>query len=55
MAEAKKKVEKKSTTKKFWKITAPEWTKAVLRPKDGTSDKVLKALKAKDGYKVEEA
>ena len=55
MAEAKKKVEKKETSKKFWKIMGRGWSKPVLRPKDGTSDKVLKALKAKIGYKVEEA
>tara|TARA_Y100001973_G_C5175650_1_gene321745 strand:+ start:1397 stop:1564 length:168 start_codon:yes stop_codon:yes gene_type:complete len=55
MAESKKKVEKKETGKKFWKIMSKDWSKAVLRPKAGTSDKVLKALKAKDGYTVEEA
>ena len=55
MAEAKKKVDKKESTKKYWKIMAPGWTKPILRSKAGTSAKVLKALKAKKGYKVEEA
>ena len=55
MAEAKKKVEKEKTSKKFWKIMAQGWKKPVLRPKEGTSAKVLKALRAKKGYKVEEA
>ena len=55
MAEAKKKAGKKESSKKYWKITAPNWANPVLRPKAGTSDKALKALKAKKGYKVEEA
>ena len=54
MAEAKKKVEKKESSKKYWKITAPGWAVPILRPKNGTSAKVLKALKSKKGYKVEE-
>ena len=58
MAESKKKVVKKvvkETAKKFWKITGPNWEKSVLRPKYATSDRVLKSIKAKKGYKVEEA
>ena len=55
MAEAKKKATKKESTKKFWKIMAQGWTKPVLRPKDATSDRVLKSIKAKKGYIVEEA
>ena len=55
MADEKKKVEKKESTKLFWEINAPGWAKPVLRPKTGTSDKVLKALKAKKGYTVKEA
>lgn len=54
MAEAKKKVEKKDTPKKFWKIMAPGWSVPILRPKEGTSERVLKILKAKKGYKIEE-
>ena len=52
---AKAKEEKKDTSKKYWKIMAPGWTKPVLRPKDGTPDRVLKSLRAKTGYTVEEA
>ena len=58
MAESKKKVVKKvvkETAKKFWKITGPNWVKSVLRPKYATSERVLKSIKAKKGYKVEEA
>ena len=55
MAEAKKKADKKESSKKYWKIMAPGWTKPVLRPKDGTPDRVLKSIKAKKGYTVEEA
>ena len=54
MAEDKKKVAKKEP-KEFWKIMAPGWTKPVLRPKNATSDRVLKSIKAKKGYIVEEA
>ena len=54
MKEAKKKTEKK-TEKKFWKITGPGWTQPVLRPKYATSERVLKSIKAKKGYIVEEA
>ena len=54
MAEQKTKTTKEET-KKYWKITGPSWSKPVLRPKVGTSEKSLKALKAKKGYKVEEA
>ena len=54
MKEAKKKTEKK-TEKKFWKITGPGWVQPVLRPKYATSERVLKSIKAKKGYKVEEA
>ena len=52
---ANKKEEKKDTSKKFWKIMAPGWTKPVLRPKEGTPERVLKSIKAKKGYIVEEA
>ena len=55
MAEAKKKVAKKETDKKFWKIMAKGWSKPILRPKAGTSERVLKSIKAKKGYTVEEA
>ena len=54
MAENKKKVTKKES-KEFWKIMAPGWTQPVLRPKNATSDRVLKSIKAKKGYVVEEA
>ena len=51
--------EKKQTIKKevkeYWKITAPGWIKPVLRPKYATSERVLKSIKAKKGYIVEEA
>ena len=53
MAEKKKVV--KSVAKKFWKITGPGWVQSVLRPKYATSERVLKSIKAKKGYKVEEA
>ena len=58
MKEAKKKEVKKESSKNeklYWKITGPSFTSAVLRPKIGTSKKVLEAIKAKEGYKVEEA
>ncbi len=56
MADSKKtKTTKKESTKKFWKIMAQGWTKPVLRPKDGTPESVLKRIKAKKGYVVEEA
>ena len=58
MADKKAKTDKKESkkeTKKFWKITAPGWTQPVLRPKYATSERVLKSIKAKKGYKVEEA
>ena len=51
---AKPKTTKKES-KEFWKIMAPGWTKPVLRPKNATSDRVLKSIKAKKGYVVEEA
>ena len=54
MAEDKKKVAKKET-KKFWKIMAKGWTEPILRPKSATPESVLKRIKAKEGYKVEEA
>ena len=54
MAEKKAKAIKKEE-KKFWKITAPSWTQPVLRPKYATSDRVLKSIRAKKGYIVEEA
>ena len=51
--------EKKNTAKKevkeYWKITGPGWIKPVLRPKYATSERVLKSIKAKKGYIVEEA
>ena len=53
MAEKKKAVKKE--VKKYWKITAPNWDKPILRPKDETSDRYLKSMKAKTGYIVEEA
>ena len=52
---ANKKAEQKDTSKKYWKIMAPGWTKPVLRPKEGTPERVLKSIKAKRGYTVEEA
>ena len=54
MAE-KKKTTKKEAPKEFWKIMAPGWTQPVLRPKNATSERVLKSIKAKKGYIVEEA
>ena len=54
MAE-KKKTTKKESSKEYWKIMAPSWTKPVLRPKNATSERVLKSIKAKKGYIVEEA
>ena len=57
MSESKSKVKKevKKEEKLYWKITAPSFVGPVLRPKAGTSKKVLTAIKAKEGYKVEEA
>ena len=55
MAQAKNKANKEESSKKYWKIMAPGWIKPVLRPKDGTPDRVLKSIKAKKGYTVEEA
>jgi len=52
---ADKETEKKDTPKKFWKIMAPGWSVPILRPKEVTSERVLKILKAKKGYKIEEA
>ena len=54
MAEAKKKADKKENTKKYWKITAPTWTVPILKLKSETSERYLKSMKAKKGYKVEE-
>ena len=54
MAEKKAKAIKKEE-KKFWKITGPGWVQSVLRPKYATSERVLKSIRAKKGYKVEEA
>ena len=51
---ATKKV-KKVEDKKYWKIMAPGWTKPVLRPKEGTPERVLNSIRAKKGYIVEEA
>tara|TARA_R110002020_G_scaffold294656_1_gene510419 strand:+ start:1753 stop:1938 length:186 start_codon:yes stop_codon:yes gene_type:complete len=55
--EAIKKESKKESKKefKFWKITGPGWTQSVLRPKYATSERTLKSIKSKKGYKVEEA
>ena len=53
MAEKKAKAIKKEE-KKFWKITGPNWAKPILKLKDETSDRYLKSMKAKKGYKVEE-
>ena len=53
MAKEKKEAPKKES--KFWKITRPSFLSPVLRPKNGTSEKVLAVIKAKEGYKVEEA
>ena len=55
MAEAKKKADKKESSKKYWKIMAPTWTDAILKLKSETSERYLKSMKAKKGYKVEEA
>ena len=54
MAETKKKVETKDTSKKFWKIMASGWSRPILKSKDETSDRYLEKMKAK-GYKVEGA
>ena len=53
MADAKKKTEK--AKKEYWKIMAPGWVAPILRPKYATSERTLKSIKAKKGYKVEEA
>ena len=50
-----KKKEVKKEVKKYWKITAPSLSKPILKLKDETSDRYLKAIKAKKGYIVEEA
>ena len=50
-----KKKDAKKEVKEFWKITGPNWEKSVLRPKYATSDRVLKSIRAKKGYIVEEA
>ena len=55
MAEAKKKANKGEGSKKYWKIMAPTWTAPILRLKSETSERYLKSMKAKKGYKVEEA
>ena len=54
MAEAKKKANKEESSKKYWKIMAPAWTAPILRLKSETSERYLKSMKAKKGYKVEE-
>ncbi len=54
MADAKKKADKKDSSKKYWKIMATGWAKPILKSKDETSDRYLEKMKAK-GYKVEEA
>ena len=55
MAEAKKKDDKKESSKKYWKIMAPTWTAPILKLKSETSERYLKSMKAKKGYTVEEA
>ena len=58
MAEAKKKEAKKEVkkeVKEYWKIDAPSWVKPILKLKSKTSERYLKSMKAKKGYKVEEA
>ena len=54
MAEAKKK-EAKKETKKYWKINAQGWSNPILKLKSETSERYLKSMKSKKGYKVEEA
>ena len=57
MAEKKAKTDKKESkkaAKKFWKIAGPNWAKSILKLKDETSERYLKAMKSK-GYEVEEA
>ena len=54
-AKSKAKKEDKKEAKEFWKITGPGWTQSVLRPKYATSERTLKSIKSKKGYKVEEA
>ena len=53
MAEAKKK-ETKKEVKKYWKINAQGWSNPILKLKSETSERYLKSMKAKKGYKVEE-
>ena len=55
MAEAKKKANKEESSKKYWEIMSPTWTSPMLKLKSETSERYLKAMKAKKGYKVEEA
>ena len=52
---AKEKKESPKKEKLYWKITAPAWVDPILKLKDETSDRYLEAMKAKKGYKVEEA
>ena len=52
---AAQKKETKTSEKLYWEIMAPSWTTPILRPKYATSDRVLKSIKAKPGYIVEEA
>ena len=55
MAEAKKKTNKEESSKKYWEIMASTWTAPILKLKSETSERYLKSMKAKKGYKVEEA
>ena len=55
MAEAKKTTDKKESSKKYWKIMSPIWAAPILKLKSETSERYLKSMKAKKGYKVEEA
>ena len=57
MTEKKKETKKevKKEGKKYWKITGLYWANPILKLKSETSERYLKVMKAKKGYKVEEA